>query len=120
MGIFIEQFETLCDGYASELLEGDITQIIGIKDIPSHHNIYGLFIDDQIEYIGKSHKINERLKQHCIKCSESTRSKLEQVTHYLHSGVKVYVKTIEVPTDLMSSIEEKLIELIEPSWNKRK
>lgn len=46
-------------------------------------NVYFIFDDKKLLYVGKSLDIKQRLRQHLIKCSKKTYSKIQDVQKYL-------------------------------------
>lgn len=86
-------------------------------------NIYGLYVDDELKYIGdrQSDKIASRLNEHLHKCSESTNSKLKEVTEAYNSNKKVSYKTLLIEPDYQRyALEVYLIQNIDSlPWNIR-
>ena len=66
----------------------------------------------EILYVGKSLKIQLRLKHHLQKCSETTHSQIQNVVEYLNTNntKEIYFATIEVkPLEFYGTIEGMLI-----------
>lgn len=84
-------------------------------------NIYGIYVNDQIKYIGErqSGKITTRLNQHLHRCSEKTQSKLKEVECAFAAGEKVSYKTLLIVPDYERyALETYLIQNIDNlEWN---
>lgn len=84
-------------------------------------NIYGIYVNDQIKYIGErqSGKITTRLNQHFHRCSEKTQSKLKEVECAFAAGEKVSYKTLLIVPDYERyALETYLIQNIDNlEWN---
>ena len=85
-------------------------------------NAYGIYVDDELVYIGERSKgsITTRLNQHFHSCSKGTSSKLEKVQAAYKDGKKVAYKTILVEPDFERySVETYLIKNLACPWNVR-
>ena len=85
-------------------------------------NVYGIYVDDELVYIGERSKgsITTRLNQHFHSCSKGTSSKLEKVQAAYKDGKKVAYKTILVEPDFERySVETYLIKNLACPWNVR-
>ena len=86
-------------------------------------NIYAIYVDGKIKYIGErqSGKIAYRLNQHFFSCPPGTSSKLSKVTEAFDQNKKVAYKTLLVVPDYERySVETYLIQNIAGlDWNIR-
>ena len=89
------------------------------KKAMNKSGVYAIFFDENIVYIGKSRNAGGRFREHFIKCSETTNSKIGEVTSALNDGKKVELSFVELPTSVYSVIEEQLITTSSDLSNKR-
>jgi hypothetical protein len=64
-------------------------------------NIYGLYVNDELKYIGERQKGNltNRLNTHFHCCPEGTKSKLDKVKEAFSEKNKVSYKTLLIEPD---------------------
>lgn len=91
------------------------------KDLGAKVGIYAIFENEEIVYIGKTKNVLNRFRDHFIKKSERTASKISKVKESLSYGNKIEVSFVEVPEIIYSSIEEILIQSLkgDTKWNER-
>lgn len=101
------------------------------RGVTSNHNVYFIFDSNNLNilYVGKSQSIRSRLKNHLIKCSENTSSKIQNIQKYLKDAPikRLYYYSIEVcETKYYGAIEGTLIAYIKNhendfpnNWNDR-
>lgn len=92
-------------------------------------NVYFIFDDKKLLYVGKSLKIKQRLRQHLIKCSKKTYSKIQDIQEYLkaNSLLKLSYCAIEVSEEkFYGTVEGMIIKYIHEhesdflyNWNLR-
>lgn len=93
------------------------------KSINENDNVYAFFDNyDNVLYIGKSHKIKNRLYQHLVYCSKKTNSKLKIIQKYciVDRNQSIKIATLQVePKEYYQLIEGILIKKYNPKWNNR-
>lgn len=98
------------------IVQKDNRKLKGVKG-----NIYGIYVEKEIKYIGERQngKITMRLNQHFYKCSKGTQSKLKEVQKAFDSGAKVSYKTLLIEPDYERyALETYLIQNIKSlEWN---
>lgn len=84
--------------------------------------IYAIFINNKTAYIGKTKSLVNRWREHFIKKSESTHSKIDKLKEiFANDSNNVEVAFVEVPVEIYSAIEESLMSKVDKSfqWNTR-
>lgn len=84
--------------------------------------IYAIFINDKTAYIGKTKSLINRWREHFIKKSDSTHSKIDKLKEIFENKTNnVEVSFVEVPAEIYSAIEECLMSKVDDSfkWNTR-
>ncbi len=95
----------------------DKSSLINHKD--SQDNLYAIYEDKKLVYIGTSKKNNiyKRLDQHLNSCPSGTNSVLSNVNS--SKGI-IKFKTYSTEWDILRfSTEAYLISVLDPVWNKR-
>ena|GEM_PF-4827226 len=83
------------------------------EGIDPRFNVYAIWSDDSLMYIGKAKDIKQRLRQHLFSCSDKTNSKLDEVEKEQEAGKEISISLIEViPGTFREAIEESLIRKI--------
>ena len=97
--------------------------------IKDYGNVYAILLRChegcrwKVVYIGtrKKSEIGKRVKEHLVKKSDSTSSKLECVKSSVWKGIDIAISYILVePENLRLFVEQELIEQLDPPWNKRR
>ena len=57
-----------------------------VPTIKAEGNVYFIFDNDKLLYVGKSLDVSQRLRQHLIKCNKKTYSKIQSVQTYLEDN----------------------------------
>lgn len=103
--------------------EAENKTILG--DISGNGGLYCLYVKKPkekwaLKYIGITNKkgARQRIRNHLITCSSRTGAKLEEVKKVVFDNRKIGILFIEIePGALRHTIEEILIECLEPEWN---
>jgi len=88
---------------------GDLKSNI-LARIDERFNVYAIWVDGNLMYIGETKDIKARLRQHLLCCSDSTDSKFEEIQRESRKGGKIEVSLIEVqPSAFRLAVEDSLI-----------
>lgn len=97
--------------------------------IRAEGNVYFIFDEDKLLYVGKSLNIKQRLCQHLIKCNKKTYSKIQEVQKYLKEQSKSKLSYCAIEVDIeqfYGTVEGMIIKYIHDhktdfpdNWNLR-
>ena len=81
--------------------------------------VYAVFCDEALIYVGKTKDASARFRDHFVRSSPSTASKIKEFEALLSSDRKVEIAFCELPVQVYSAIEEALIHWLNPELNQR-
>lgn len=88
---------------------GKVDSVLPVE-IEGKYNVYAIWSNDKLMYIGKSSDIRQRLRNHLFGCSEETGSKLDLVKKEVDQGRRIFISLVEVcPMQYREAVEESLI-----------
>ena len=99
--------------------------LIGFDLLENGIGVYGIYLENNLVYIGKSSNLRQRFIQHesCIKTKKASSKMYEQLHWFYSRNYNIEIKILEkccINPKVLDDLETKYIHSLKPIYNQAK